>query len=401
MEYTNVSNVSHIYSTPKLGNASTGQQPGEEGRVYMDYIVEWMDMYYMPTIITLGLCGNTVSLVVFMTTYLNRLSLSVYLGALAISDSGFLLSLSLAWWKYDNELVFHRPGLCQLVIFSTYVFSFLSAWFVVSFTVERYIAICLPFKRPEMCTASRAKKVVCGLTVTAVLMYSCSLWMTGVQVTPNEKHRYCMPLPGYYRIHMILTYADGLTSLILPFLSIFIFNLKIAHNLALSARSTGCRRHESVTSVRSGLVKTSSRSSNMSNMAQNKVTKLLVIVSSMFLILNLPSCVMRFRLFVITFTDPLHNRSRLERDIQKLCQFLFYLNFSINFFLYSFCGSKFREALFRLMWKIKYKLAGIFHCNLRESPSSTPTVIIPLSQERTQLRDSGPSCSGTSKSGEE
>ena len=37
------------------------------------------------------LSGNTVSLVVFLTTYLNRLSHSIYMAALAISDSGFLI----------------------------------------------------------------------------------------------------------------------------------------------------------------------------------------------------------------------------------------------------------------------------------------------------------------------
>ena len=46
----------------------------------------------------------------------------------------------------------------------------------------RYIAICHPLRRPEMCTAYRAKIVVIFLLVIASVGYSCSLWTSTVTV---------------------------------------------------------------------------------------------------------------------------------------------------------------------------------------------------------------------------
>lgn len=48
-----------------------------------------------------------------------------------------LAGLCLGWIKIDGAPIFHTPGWCQTVIYLTYVTSFLSSWFVVSFTVER------------------------------------------------------------------------------------------------------------------------------------------------------------------------------------------------------------------------------------------------------------------------
>ena len=46
---------------------------------------------------------------------------------------------------------------------------------------------------------------------------------------------------------------------------------------------------------------------------------------------------------------------QLMEQLQLLFQYIFYLNFAINFFLYSLFSVKFREALCRLAWQMKYK----------------------------------------------
>ncbi|CAB0000261.1 unnamed protein product, partial [Nesidiocoris tenuis] len=52
------------------------------------------------------------------------------------------------------------------------VCSFLSVWFIVAFTVERFIAVRYPLKRPSLCTVSKAKIVLVSLSLAASICYT-------------------------------------------------------------------------------------------------------------------------------------------------------------------------------------------------------------------------------------
>ena len=311
--------------------------------------VDYMTWYFMPVLIGGGVIGNSLSLVVFLNTHLKRLSLSVYLAALAISDIGFLLSLLFGWVGGTKFALFHLNGWCQTVVFVSYTTSFLSVWFVVAFTVERYIAICHPFHRPEMCTTGRAKKVVIGLSTFAIAIYSCNFWTTGVRYNVNTNLTTCTPLMEYYHVHLFLTYVDAIVTLFVPFLAIVIFNITIAHRIAYfyhKRQRLMSERHYAQQNIRQCR-------------AQIKVTKMLMVVSSVFLFTNLPSYVIRFRVFILAFVQGYRRTSRLDLLIQKMFQFLYYSNFAINFLLYSGVNRKFRVAFTRMMWQMKYHIITI------------------------------------------
>jgi len=60
------------------------------------------------------------------------------------------------------------------------VASFLSVWYVVCFTVERYLMIRFPLKRQEICRPGRAKAVVGSLAGVALVLYNFAIWTSGV-----------------------------------------------------------------------------------------------------------------------------------------------------------------------------------------------------------------------------
>jgi len=60
-------------------------------------VVNLLDLYLLPLISVVGCIGNVLSFLVFTTTYLRRLSSSVYLAALAVVDTVFLLLLLVNW----------------------------------------------------------------------------------------------------------------------------------------------------------------------------------------------------------------------------------------------------------------------------------------------------------------
>ena len=328
-----------------------------------------LNTYVVPVIIVVGLLGNALSIGVFMGTYLKRLSISVYLAALAASDTCYLLCLLVQWLEYVSLPIINTPGICQITLYFVYCSSFLSVWFVVCFTVERYIAICHPLKRPELCTSTRSKYVVVGITLASMVIYSCSLWAHGVVQLHGApgNGQLCSFLTDFMTMLTVIKYTDTVIALIIPFLLIVALNIAIAYRIAGFYK----RRQTLQAPVyrRAPRIPENIQASLYSR-AQLKVTKMLLLLSSMFLLINLPSYAMRLRVFLKPHSGP-----NAEMYIQQIVQIMYYMNFSINFVLYSVFSTKFRVAFRRFWWKARYKMTrliaiGVYRLFRREYSSS-------------------------------
>lgn len=138
------------------------------------YIVEYVGnllyFYYVPVIVLIGSFGNILSVMVFFKSLkLRKLSSSYYLGALAISDTCFLFGLLMQWLNFIDIDVYNRNHFCQFFTYLSNLACFCSSWFVVGFTVERFIAITYPLKHQHVCTTRRAKIVLMTLCMFGVL----------------------------------------------------------------------------------------------------------------------------------------------------------------------------------------------------------------------------------------
>ena len=97
---------------------------------------------------------------------------------------------------------------------------------------------------------------------------------------------------------------------------------------------------------------------------QNRTARMLIIVSSVFVILKLPTHVFRIHGFIQTsihddYTSTQSSMKNLDIRWQKLFQLVYYLNFAINFFIYSACGRQFRTGLKILYVRIERKVGKI------------------------------------------
>ena len=93
--------------------------------------------YVTPVILTIGVIGNSLSLNVFLSKNLRGISASAYLAALSATD---LLTLAfyvtVEWLR--RGLVYINPdakvafleynGICQIIMYLSYVSRFLSSW---------------------------------------------------------------------------------------------------------------------------------------------------------------------------------------------------------------------------------------------------------------------------------
>jgi len=82
---------------------------------------------------------------------------------------------------------------------------------------------------------------------------------------------------------------------------------------------------------------------------QVRVTSALLIVSTVFVVLNLPSYAFRLHTFVIAIRNEKYHINSMNAYIwQEIIQFLYYSNISSRFFLYMACSRNFRYAVKRL-----------------------------------------------------
>ncbi|XP_056643266.1 uncharacterized protein LOC130449461 isoform X3 [Diorhabda sublineata] len=132
----------------------------------------WVQKVMVPTLLCLGLIGNTITVMV-LTRRRMRSSTNIYLSALAVADIihlifGFLLSFEHYANIHDRkyELYWRFYGLTHWLCDAA---SATSAWLAVSFTVERYIAVCHPVKGKAICTERRAKSVIVIVYIFCIL----------------------------------------------------------------------------------------------------------------------------------------------------------------------------------------------------------------------------------------
>ena len=106
--------------------------------------------YLTPIIIVVGLFGNSVSLCIFKRRTIRKLSASVYLSAICISDTCVLFFILLDWLNKGlpriggsgaRVPIVLRHGCCQAFLFFSYTFRIISVWLIIVFTFERYVSL--------------------------------------------------------------------------------------------------------------------------------------------------------------------------------------------------------------------------------------------------------------------
>lgn len=142
-------------SSSSLPSPSPPPEPQSISYKYLRLLCEVMTVYFTPVITIAGTVGNVLSVMVFFCTKLKKLSSSYYLGFLAFFDTGFLWCNFTQWLGILGIHLYNSDGFCQLFTWLSNACSVLSVWFVVAFTMERFVAVMYPLKRPTLCTVSR------------------------------------------------------------------------------------------------------------------------------------------------------------------------------------------------------------------------------------------------------
>jgi len=110
-----------------------------------EVVANFTGKYYLPGMLFVGLLSNALCLLVFLGTKLRRMPAARYLISLAVVDFGALLVQIITQIGGAPMLMISNLT-CQIFVYFYAVFCTLSVWFVVGFTVERFIAVRFPLK---------------------------------------------------------------------------------------------------------------------------------------------------------------------------------------------------------------------------------------------------------------
>jgi len=102
---------------------------------------------------------------------------------------------------------------------------------------------------------------------------------------------------------------------------------------------------------------------------QYRTARMLLILSSVTVLFNLPTHVFRVHSLVQELFGSSEKASRVKFFWQELFQLLYFSNFAVNFFVYSACGRQFRTGLNRLRERLKLnvnkRVSGLFYMACR------------------------------------
>lgn len=333
--------------------------------------------YFTPVIFLIGLFGNMLCLVVFMSKNMRKLSASIYLAALSISDLMALTFYVLPEWLkhglaslpgHYSAIFLQQAGTCQIMLYLQYIARFLSSWLVVFFTIERFIGVCFPLHRKHICDPKSASRVIMIAIIVASIGCVFKPILSGSYTAINGDPL-CTSDKNHQYLSFILDSIFGVIITFIPFVLITVLNLLIIRKLVLRNK-----RHRKIRIV------------TEESIIRLEFTFILLAISICFVSLNLPYFAVWCKRYWIykhmfnvyeyspsTLTDYDRHLDDLD-EILHVTRTIFYINYCINFFLYSITGAYFRKELKHLLLNKERGYRYTHHCSAysRSNSHTTP-----------------------------
>lgn len=312
-----------------------------------------------------GLLGNALSVLV-LTRPQMRSSVNCLLVGLAACDTVLILTSVLlfglsAVYPYTGRLRHYYYHVCPHLTPYAYPLAnaaqTMSVYLTLIVTVERWVAVCHPFRAKALCTSSRARWYVLG-TAAFALAYNAPKFLEAEVVRRSVAGEpvYCVTADMTFRTDTyVLVYIHSMYMLVMyivPFSALAVLNACIVRQV----RRAQAER---------------ARLSRVQRRELGLTTMLLVVVLVFFLCNLLPLVTNTFEVF---FGDQLENLDPLVKTTNLLVT----LNSSVNFVIYVIFGEKFKRVFLKMFCTGRRRA--------RDSPEHTRDDSFASCGERVSLR---------------
>ena len=282
-----------------------------------------------PIIAAIGTIGNILTLITVTSRQCKKSSFTVYLGALAIFDTLVLYTVGTQMWTifvFGVNYLDTVPFICKANEFTLYVISGTSSWLVVALTVERAVVTYFPlhshrFNKPRT-------GIICVVAIFAFLVCINAHLLYGFEFYDYGNFTYCSFVDVNYFdfYHYYWTWiGDFVMYCILPVIIIITANIATVLRVIKSRKST---------------------SSTISETARQRKRHLFVVtlmVSITFVVLSSPPALWNAISPYIIEDTGVYTPGQLI--LETIVYFMWFLNHSLNFYLYILSGRRFRKDL--------------------------------------------------------
>ena len=290
-------------------------------------IATTLNVYWFPIVVPIGLVGNTFSLLVMIKPNNRKISPCIYMAVLSVNDNLMMFLALYDWLK--SVIQTHQWYLleCQIITFLVFLGLLNSTFQVVFMTMDKYIAIKWPHRAALYSTPKKTKIIVFCIFLSVTIFNIPHLFISSV--IGGE----CVGYATGGRITNVYSWFSFVINALIPFSMLIYMNLIIVKTVRKSSKMFGT----------DGIVH---RQRNLKSI-NNQLTTMLLLVTTLFLILLIPTYE-RFIYWNLVKRDTpsIYASSMLFFQIRYK---LYVTNNGINFFLYCISGKKFRNDLKELI----------------------------------------------------
>ena len=354
-----------------------------------------VNVFITAIIIIVGLVGNILGVVVFIQKRFRQKSQEVFLLALAISDGLFLLThffedtlrtyidiyvrnnltcnrnnfnQTASNFTFNGKNIFliinitdNFEIICRLVNFMRYVLRFISAYIITIFTIQRTIAVYFPLCQKKISSPNLAWKIASGLIIIAAILCSCVPFLFQLNQYPSNriKFSYCDTDKNYNQIYFITTIIYIVLIMFIPITTIITCNTLIIfrvcnetkkrslmisgnfieyppnknrlftkHANSYFGSESNIQSDDAVEFVKSNIGKKQLKKISSDS---HKITRMLIIMSLSFAILNLPYFI---TWCIFYYTEAINGQKASSYLIGSInvTEIFYVLNYGIHFF---------------------------------------------------------------------
>ena len=307
-------------------------------------IMNFINVYWFPFLIPIGLVGNTLSLLVMIKPSNRKMSTCIYMAAISVNDN---IMMFMCFYDYLVAVVqIHNwyPLECKFLIIVA-LFALQNCTFlVVAMTVDKYIAIKWPHKAATYSTPRRAKIIVIFVYMF-VFIYNIPHLFLSI-IIGNQ----CLAYGISSVIARLYSWLSFNLNAIIPFTMLIYMNYVIVKSVRKSRKMFAANERRTSEDVDQGM---DTRQKNLKT-AENQLAVMLLLVTTLFLILLCPAYFRFIYLMLTTRDTPFEYAKSIL--LFQITSKLYITNSGINFFLYCISGQKFRNDLKELL-----RCNGIYH----------------------------------------
>ncbi|XP_039869804.1 neurotensin receptor type 1 [Simochromis diagramma] len=333
-------------SLPPFDNSTVGPTSNEEElevntNVYAKVIVT---IIYL-ALFAIGSLGNSITIYTLITRKtLQNLQSTVHyhLASLAVSDL-LILILSMPIELY-NFIWFHYPWVFGDAVCRGYYFlrdscSYATALNIASLSVERYMAICHPFKAKSIMSRSRTKKLISAMWFASFALATPMPFIMGQRMRNGEM--ICTTVVSPVTVKTVLQ-VNAFLSFVIPMVAISVLNGVIANQLLRMFREAEQDNRVCMIGANPTMLNFTVESNRAQSLRHGVLVLRAVVIA--FVVCWLPYHARRLMFCYVTeWSDELYD---FYHYFYMLTNVLFYVSSAINPVLYNLVSATYRQIFF-------------------------------------------------------